>query len=49
MNNKKFYKTTITLEILSDEPMGGASWEAIAYEISYGGSSGRVTKLKLRN
>lgn len=40
MTNRKFYKTTITLEVLSERPIGNMDIEEIAQEIITGDMSG---------
>lgn len=49
MTNRKFYRTVIQVEILSDTPYGEDSdLEIIAFDIGNGDCSGRVTDI-LRN
>ena len=38
---KRFYKTTVTVEILSEEPIGDPSLSTINYQIMEGDWSGR--------
>lgn len=40
MTNRKFYKTTIMLEVLSERPIADMELEDIAYEITMGDMSG---------
>ena len=40
MTNRKFYKTTFTIEVLSEEPIGDISLSNLEYEITDGPYSG---------
>ena len=42
MNTKRFYRTVITIEVLSEEPVEAMDVDDIAYEIREGSYSGEV-------
>jgi len=44
MSNRKFYKTTLILEVLSDEPLGAMPLTDIVYHITEGDMSGDIVE-----
>jgi hypothetical protein len=48
MTNRKFYRTTIVLQVLSEEPIPNPNdLEAVLYEMTEGGWSGEVKNAKM--
>ena len=46
MTTRKFYKTKITVEVLSDEPYDFNSLQRTSYDIDEGGCSGEIRVVK---
>jgi hypothetical protein len=44
-NKKKYYKTVIHVEVLSEEPIGDVDMQTILYQTSEGGWSGKNTTM----